>query len=114
MTTKTRRPIPKSVFAVLDKTWRDADTGYRAFDPIFNERGRARDPSYYFSAWSTGFSDAELARMAKEGVFKGAMHGYNEHAIHAMHDFCNDVYQAWGVCQERLARAAKAEKVREK
>jgi hypothetical protein len=110
MTTTLAKAIPKSVLATLDKRWRDADTGYRAFESIFNERGRAVDPSYYALAPLTGFTIAEFSAMTRDRVFEDCVlesGDINEHAVHALQDFCNDVYKAWGIYQQRVELAGK-------
>lgn len=115
--------IPASVLAVLKHKWVVTE-GYSAFDSVFNDREdeeRRRDPSYYHIR--TGkkidfafdqFTHAEAKSLVMEGVF-GALAVsrdggvvINEHAQHALTDFCSEVYAAWGKYQRRLAEVEKA------
>jgi hypothetical protein len=124
MTGDTELCIPKSVLALLRHHWKDDEPDYSAFESIFfgeadegsqYRRQRQIDPSYYFISQRSdapGIADvtyAEAAALHREqawGGFSRSTEGHvtvNEHAMHALHDFCRAVYVAWRTYQERLA-----------
>jgi hypothetical protein len=117
--------IPDSVLNLLRKRWRLPE-GYSAFD-IFNDPqqpDRQRDPSFYFIRTGQNvadldfdvFSHAEAAAMINDEAFghtaaqTSEWVALNEHAQHAMQDFCSEVYEAWAKFEERirLVQAARA------
>jgi hypothetical protein len=121
---KKSKPIPASVLSVLKHEWQPADPNYSSFDGQFNEddKGRKSEPSYYHISPGKKvetdfdvFSHAEASKLAEEGVFarlaKVQNNGtvtINEHAQHALSDFCSEVYSAWKKYQHRLAKVEKA------
>src|SRR5271165_3329564 len=119
MPTKSK-PIPISVLEVLKHEWRAADQAYSSFDGVFNDkddRGRRTNPSYYHIGVGKKvetnfdvFSHAEASNLVKDGAFASLAKvqddksvTINEHAQHAMTDFCSEVYSAWQKYQRRLA-----------
>lgn len=115
--------IPPCVLGLLRSMWAGADPDYSAFDSVFRDGDRQRllDPSYYYmrpvrslnpglSVWS----HAEAAELIKGGAF-GALAEVradgitviNEHAQHALVDFCEEVYASWEKYQRRIAEAEK-------
>ncbi len=113
----TDKPIPPSVLALLNETWKDADPRNSAFELVFgpeNKRGRIRHPSYYFirrhhehRPYALRYDEAaSLCASGALGSAAKATDGIvviNEHAQHALFDFCSEVYAAWGKYQKRLA-----------
>lgn len=61
-----------------------------------------------------GFTHAEIAVLSRAGILDGLCRvsdqsiSLNEHASHALADFCRETYEAWGRCQERLSAARTA------
>ena len=116
-------PIPASVLALLRHRWKLPD-GYSAFESVFtrNERGRQTDPSYYMIAKGKEVEDTdwdcmshrEAVALVREGVFgetaedQGSRVAINEHAEHAMQDFCREVYGAWAKYRDRLQQVERA------
>jgi hypothetical protein len=93
--------------------------------PIFAEIDRARDPSFYFA--SEGEPSAidtlrfeEVTELLRDGVLSPATAAVrrrpsgarytatNEHAQHAIYDFCEAVYAAWDQLQQRLKAIEQA------
>jgi hypothetical protein len=121
----TMKAIPKSLLDLLALEWKPATQG--AFESIFAERGH--EPSFYFA--SEGEPPAidmlcfnEVTALIGDGVLTdvtGAVrrrpsgHRYtatNEHAQHAIYDFCETVYAAWSQLQQRLTTAEQASRTR--
>lgn len=108
----TTKAIPASVLALLKHQWKEADPRYSAFDSVFtdaNDRTRQSDPSYYhirpgeeIEHDGDVFTHVEATELVKEGVFSclakvqqdGGSVTINEHAQHALTDFCSEVYSA--------------------
>jgi hypothetical protein len=116
--------IPDSVLALLKKRWRLPD-GYSAFESTFDdpiEPDRRRDPSYYHLRVDSEVTDpdwqnlshSEAVALIKDGVFGASALqeelgvALNEHADHAMQDFCSEVYEAWAKFQERMRLVEQA------
>ena len=118
------RSIPKSVLALLRHPWKDDEPDYSAFESVFigladegsqYRRQRQIDPSYYFISQSGApvhvadvtYAEADaLHREQAFGDFSRNTGGHvtvNEHAMHALNDFCRAVYVAWRTYRERLA-----------
>lgn len=106
-------PIPKSIINLLGQEWRPAN-GYSAFESNF-EGKRKSNPSYYtlnpgkeVTSDMDTFSYKEAAAMSKDDLIskfisnKDGVLWMNEHASHAVQDFCSEVYDAWRKCQDRL------------
>jgi hypothetical protein len=123
------KTIPRSLLDMLAQEWSPADPEIEesggAFGSIFADRDRARDPSFYFA--SEGESEAssmlqfdEVAGLLRDGVLtsaaaavryrpSGARYAVtNEHAQHAIYDFCQAVYAGWDQLQQRLALIERA------
>jgi hypothetical protein len=118
------KTIPKSLLNLLAQQWKPAtESDEGAFEAIFAERGR--EPSFYFA--SEGDPPAidmlrfnEVVALLRDGVLTdvtGAVRrrpsgnqytAANEHAQHAIYDFCETVYAAWGQLQHRLTTAEQA------
>jgi hypothetical protein len=116
----TDKPIPASVLDLLRHRWVTPD-GYCAFDSVFHGEAdegsrlqRQIDPAYYHYGPGGGaqlFGDmtfAEAQALHREhvfGEFSGNRNGHisvNEHAQHALQDFCREVYAAWKTYQDRI------------
>lgn len=121
----TDKAIPASVLAVLKHRWKDADPRCSSFEFVFNDkddRRRRSDPSYYHirpgKKVETDFdvlTHDEAAQLVKDGAFgslakmqDGGGVVINEHAQHALTDFCSEVYSAWSKYQRRIAEAERA------
>lgn len=125
----TQRPIPKSLLDLLKKPWQPvskaAGSAFQAnFEP---ELERRRRPSFYFGYEGSRRPDddfltfEEIAALIQGGVLRTPLAALytarssgerqtstNEHAQHAVIDFCEAVYAAWGTLQARLDQAATA------
>jgi hypothetical protein len=87
-----------------------------------HQRQRQMDPSYYnFAAYMDGvdpdhpFASAEAIALMRDAVFERVAEDWgdgrvmiNEHAVHAMQDFCSAVYTEWVKCLDRIAQARQA------
>lgn len=121
---KLPKTIPDSVLNLLKHRWREADSDYASFDALFNDPidpERRTDPSYYHirpgKEIETDFdtiSHAEAMQLVNEGVFGTLAKVYeddtvtiNEHAQHALVDFCAEVYSAWVKYQQRISEVRK-------
>lgn len=120
------KAIPASIFAILKVRWKEADPNYSSFDANFNgdsNRERRIDPSYYHLRPGKKIdlpdfdvlTHAEAMELVREGAFgslakvrEGGAVAINEHAQHALTDFCSEVYSAWGKYQRRLDEAERA------
>jgi hypothetical protein len=121
------KPIPKSLLSLLSEPWQPAAgiTG-SAFQAVFDETDRRRDPSFYF-AYEASRSDgadmlhfAEVVALLRDKVLTADMATVanpvsgprqtvtNEHAQHAIIDFCEATYAAWETLQRRLDQIASA------
>jgi hypothetical protein len=114
--TDTPVKIPKSV-TTLPLYGELFSGGYRAFIKIFEDRGRVRDPSIYIfrsgDPSTLGVTYEAAVRLHHEGVFgehsseEGDAVFVNEHALHALQDFCADVYDAWRTFETRLEAVSR-------
>jgi hypothetical protein len=108
------KTIPKSVLKMLEQQWKPTE-GHSAFDTSMQRR--PTDPSYYHVRNDVEVSMVSLTYdEAKKLDAEGALgdfvkdHGngksvaVNEHAVHALMDFCSEVYDAWNKYQDRLRR----------
>jgi len=107
--------IPRAVLDMLAEKWRTSG-GYSAFDSVFSDDRRKADPSFYFHRKDSPDGDVngvrarEVAALSAAGVLgahirdRGESYAVNEHAHHALTDFCSEVYEAWERFQERLSR----------
>ena len=122
------KTIPKSLLGMLAQKWHPADPEEGeggAFESIFAEEDRARDPSFYISREGEPSASAmlqfdEVIGLLRDGVLTSttaAVRHYpsgarytatNEHAQHAIYDFCQAVYAAWDQLQQRLALIERA------
>ncbi|MES0125893.1 hypothetical protein NKL05_27895 [Mesorhizobium sp. C420B] len=103
--------IPTPILDMLKEEWRKADDS-PAFDYPFQRR--ANDPSFYAYRRddpkhdNNGVRTEEVSKLAKLPMFDGLIRetkegfSFNEHAQHALTDFCSEVYTAWAKCAERL------------
>ena len=113
---KDFKAIPPSVLQVLGEQWKPADA-QSVFERILNEYpDRRSDPSFYHI--HTGqeiesdfdeYTHAEVVQLVDEGAF-GALAisrpkavSINEHAKHALSEFCREVYAAWEKYKSRIA-----------
>src|SRR5947209_5767195 len=114
------KTIPKSLLGMLAQKWHPADPEEGeggAFESIFAEEDRARDPSFYISREGEPSASAmlqfdEVIGLLRDGVLTSttaAVRHYpsgarytatNEHAQHAIYDFCQAVYAAWDQLQQ--------------
>ena len=113
--------IPEAVLGLLRHQWLEPDRD-SAFEFVFRrDPGRQRRPSYYFIRKGSaadpdgpGFSYEEALALISEGAFGRVAQDrdtdvcINEHAAHALNDFCRDVYGAWATYRKRLADAERA------
>jgi hypothetical protein len=112
------KPIPRGLLSALAELWKEPK-GHCAFEAAF-EGCRRNDPSYYLHRADgsdhrvSDFTYDEIADLSRAGILDGLHedHGtgiaVNEHAEHALADFCRETYEAWRRCQERLAGARAA------
>ncbi len=114
MTKSNLGAIPASVLALLKHQWVKPD-GYSAHAAVFERYPDRRSrPAYYvyrkgtdFNGWGN-VTHAEAVWLVRDNVFPGLMLddgrgiSVNEHAQHALDDFCRDVYGAWAKFQARL------------
>lgn len=125
------KTILKSLIDLLAQEWQATSPGTgSAFESVFEEEYRRRNPSFYFASEDEQ-SDIDLLRfeevagLLRDGVLNhvtaavrrrpsGAHYTTtNEHAQHAIYDFCEAVYAAWKqlqlayikICQRRFRRA---------
>lgn len=109
-------PIPTAVLDLLKEAW--MTNGYRPFDSVFNISQERREfPSFYFypegyKPQGTGlvFSYSGVAALINSGLLDGIgftdpLHpiAINEHAQHALEQFCRETYEAWRRCEQNLA-----------
>jgi hypothetical protein len=122
------KTIPKTLLDLLTQQWRPADPEKGedgAFESIFADKNRARDPSFYFAREGEPstidmLQFDEVIGLLRDGVLNPAIAAIrhspsgarytatNEHAQHAVYDFCEAVYAAWQKLQQRLAAAEQA------
>ena len=120
------KTIPNSVLDVLKNEWQAADPAYSAFDQVFNDKtdkqSRKAHPSYYYIREGKEvetnldvLSHAEALKLVNDGAFASLAKvqddksvTINEHAQHAMIDFCSEVYSAWHRYQRRLVQIQAA------
>jgi hypothetical protein len=107
--------IPVSVLALLKDPWVTSKMSAfeGTFQPNGSERERIYEPAHYFVHHEhIGANDvtyAEASRLLAENVFgsmavrDGETIIINEHAKHALDDFCRATAAAWAVYRERLA-----------
>jgi HAMP domain-containing protein len=123
------KTIPKSLLDLLAQEWQATSSGTgSAFESVFEEEDRRRNPSFYFASEDEQ-SDIDLLRfeevagLLRDGVLNhvtaavrhrpsGARYTTtNEHAQHAIYDFCEAVYAAWKQLQRRLNAIEQASHV---
>lgn len=103
-------PIPAALRKLLDHAWMRNEK-YSPF--LSNYEDRRREPSFYIYQKQRPndgqvFTIAELEALANDGVLDGLVTDYentvavNEHAEHAISDFCSTVYRAWDELEARL------------
>lgn len=114
-------PIPKSILHLLSEPWR-VEGEYSHFDAVFAKEKRRIDPSYYVIHVGTKvetdmdtFSHDDAMALAADDAFgtnartrESGNVVINEHAQHALVDFCSDVYAAWKKYQDRLQQIEAA------
>lgn len=102
--------IPKGVRELLRHKWRMPGNA-SIFDD--NAHGaRLADPSYYFARpggdppHALDYEDVQglIAEPMFEGLARqgNGVTSMNEHAEHALIEFCEAVYEAWVKCEKRL------------
>jgi hypothetical protein len=107
--------IPASVLALLGHKWRGT-SGYSAFDSVIEDtRDRLHNPSYYQFSYgrpdddNNGMTWRDTKAVIADGVYGANFRvrdehvAVNEHAQHALTDFCSEVYDAWAKYKKRLA-----------
>lgn len=108
-----RQEIPDGVAKLLRHPWSSAD-GRSAFEVVREiAKERWRDPSFYFSRKDHGPANAldyeDMAGLVAVPELSGLVGDrgdhcvMNEHAEHALSDFCSAVYDEWEKCRSRLA-----------
>jgi hypothetical protein len=120
------KAIPKSLLDMLAQEWSGADPEEgSAFESVYAYEDRARDPSFYFASEGEPSASAmlrfdEVTGLLRDGVLtsvtaevrcrpSGTRYtATNEHAQHAIFDFCQAVYAAWDQLQQRLALIERA------
>jgi hypothetical protein len=115
--------IPRTLLRMLAQKWKPADPDKRegaAFEHIFAMDDRAADPSFYFAREDSPplldmLRFAEVAGLLRDRLLTPTtatiqtnhsgqrIASTNEHAAHAVYDFCQEVYAAFHL-QERLAK----------
>jgi len=110
--------IPAPILEMLKEQWRQSDDS-SAFDYPFEKR--PADPSFYayrredLKQDNNGVRTEEVAELAKlpffEGLIQQTPNGFtfNEHAQHALMDFCSEVYFAWAKFNQRLERVRRSD-----
>ena len=123
----TPKPIPKSLLNLLAEPWQGGtNASGSTFECVFEDEDRARQPSFYFTYEASRSPSADMLQFSevnaliRGGVFSPSLAAVfiaangkrqtstNEHAQHAIIDFCEAVYAAWHILQNRLDRAEKA------
>jgi hypothetical protein len=122
--------IPKSLLSMLAQKWHLANPEEGgAFEFVFADEDRARDPSFYFAregepSAACMLQFEEVIALLRDGVLNSTTAAVrcspsgtrytatNEHAQHAIFDFCQDVYASWDQLQQRLAAAEHANNIR--
>ena len=118
-------PIPESVQVLLRNTWKHPDSlGFSVFRSNFEGKENAerrRDPSYYHIRLAepdepgiASISGKEALDLHAERVY-GALStsqnttvSVNEHAHHALLEFCEQVSKAWSDYRDRVAAVEAA------
>ena len=123
----TAKPIPKSLLSLLAEPWRPAsEANGSAFQPVFDQDDRRHRPSFYFAYEASRSQSADMLHFAEVTALirdkvLTASHAAivkptsgprqtstNEHAQHAVIDFCEAAYAAWETLQTRLDQIAQA------
>ncbi|RVI45672.1 hypothetical protein [Sinorhizobium meliloti] len=111
-------PIPAAVLKLLEHPW--MTDGYFPFRSVWSQsEDRRRRPSYYFHRKGRDipemvFTYEELAAIMRTGLLGGVARScsgqicINEHAQHALEDFCREVYGSWRMLQSRICDVADA------
>lgn len=99
---------------MLEQQWRTPD-GYYSFEAVWsNGNDRQRYPSFYhyynrsMDEDNNGLRGKEVEQLADLPQFAGLIFhnsnglGINEHAQHALVEFCEKVYELYGELQTRL------------
>jgi hypothetical protein len=122
--------IPPAILKMLgDNEWRPTE-GHSLFNQVWGDeanghhRERQRDPSFYYflkrdlAENNNGVSGKEVEALSGLAMFKGLIDAqpehfaFNEHAQHALTDFCSEIYDAYRKLQERLQMARQKQWVR--
>jgi hypothetical protein len=122
--------IPPAILKMLGDNECRPTEGHSLFDQVWGDeanghhRERQRDPSFsYFlkrdlAENNNGVSGKEVEALSGLAMFKGLIDAqpehfaFNEHAQHALTDFCSEVYDAYRKLQERLQMARQKQWVR--
>lgn len=123
----TAKPIPKGLLSLLAEPWQPAsDATGSAFHVAFDEDDRRYDPSFYFAHEASRSQNgdmlqfAEVTALIRDKVLTASHAAIvkplsgprqtvtNEHAQHAVLDFCEACYAAWETLQHRLDQIAQA------
>jgi hypothetical protein len=113
-----QKEIPTSVLRLLKHQWKPGDSD-SSFDSVFNDaqdKKRRKRPSYYHIRQGRKienefdvFTYEEACQLVREGSFgplavlRDENVTINEHAQHAMADFCSEVYSAWAKYKHRIS-----------
>jgi hypothetical protein len=118
MTDRVAGPIPSSVLELLKYRWKLLG-GYSAFERVFkgpDDADRKTRPSYYtfrrgkeIETNLSALSHKEAKSLLEEGVFgelaimrENEAIAINEHAQHALTDFCSEVCASWAKYLSRI------------
>jgi hypothetical protein len=108
--------IPTEGHSLFEQVWGDGADDYH--------RERQRDPAFYYflkrdlADDNNGVSGKEVEALSSLALFKGLIDAqpehfaFNEHAQHALTDFCSEVYDAYRKLQARLQMARQKQWVR--
>lgn len=103
--------MPKPILAMLEEVWKETD-GFSIYQ--HNRERKGKNASVYLYSKdepdhdNNGVRTHEVASMADLPAFNGLIKknskgfAFNEHAQHALTEFCSDVYEAWRKCSKRL------------
>lgn len=113
----TTQPIPAAVLDLLKARWKPDST---RFENVWEDERRRSDPSfyiYYDRPHADGiqtFTPSEIRQLVQANVLdrlvkqNATSMAVNEHAEHALSDFCGEVYAAWAKFQDRLEAISTA------
>ncbi len=123
----TAKPIPKSLLSLLAEPWQPAsEPNGSAFQAVFDHDDRRHRPSFYFAHEASRSQSVdmlhfdEVAALIRDKVLTASHAAIvtpvsgprqsvtNEHAQHAILDFCEAASASWETLQARLEQIAQA------